>query len=208
MLAKAGESDRAIRVKMVRPPFFFFLVFSFRLFGLFCSLVIGTAGRVPGWSDWTRCWKFSNFSFCPPSQRQIRPLIYLSLSAQTSLLWETEGRQDQSAIRTRLVPQGIHSMLRPFCTCTFLHIISWHTTCTLHVYHHTRALLLKQSKGGYVHPRSLDKVKGICACNVYNSIAAAIGISAHPCIRNRTINKKKTNINHKNRAEGTERNKE
>jgi hypothetical protein len=87
MLAKAGESDRAIRVKMVRPVFFF--SFSLSGFGHFSPSLSGSpVVFLAGLELDVGSFPFSPFVVGAPSTTVH---LFFSLSAQTSLLWETEG---------------------------------------------------------------------------------------------------------------------
>jgi len=135
MLAKAGESDRAIKVKMVRSValslnFFFLPVGVYRGCRLFVP--VGGPDVKP----------FSVFSIC--LLRGARHHIhFFFFSAETSLLWETEGREDKPAISsTLLAPRGIHSVSSSISR-RFLYLLPSfheHTACTpLHFFHHTRA---------------------------------------------------------------------
>jgi hypothetical protein len=201
MLAKAGESDRAIRVKMVRPRFFVLFLFSFRfrLQSVF-PFAIGSAGRVPGWTE-TRWWKFSVFSVCPWGAKYDRSSLFFPISPNISSLGNGKrvrpiGDKDRlGSSRHSIYYYGASSV--PVLVFT---IISWHTICTPQRFHHTR-LVLSNLKT-YLHPRSLDRVNDMCA--TCTTTAAAIWYIVRSCIRR----KKQTNKQiHKNRAMSTEMNK-
>jgi hypothetical protein len=88
MLAKAGESDRAIRVKMVR----FAFVFSY------FEIFIWVVPRSPGHSV-SALFHFLCFIF-DANLTLIFLHLYTIFLAEASLLWEAQGRQDQPPIDT------------------------------------------------------------------------------------------------------------
>ena len=88
MLAKAGESDRAIRVKMVRLRLHF-LIWKFHR-----PLILG-------WTLGVGALTFYLF-LCFIFDANMTFFFTHFFLAQASLLWKTQGRQDQSPIDTSL----------------------------------------------------------------------------------------------------------